>query len=91
MSDTLTVSEGVRLVTETQAARELLAIGFTKAKCEPCEGIGYFATKPDEQLFQGVSKAKYGRMCECCAGHGWNWRRPDPNRNTPTPLQHSYP
>ena len=72
----LTKSEGVRLIDELTAERELLARGFSKQPCADCRGEGFFEYVPDETLFVGVARAKYGRKCDRCDAQGWNWVKP---------------
>jgi hypothetical protein len=80
---TLTVPEGIRLVTELEAERELIALGFTKAPCAECKGAGHFDHQSKEH-FEGMARAKSKHMCDRCAGHGWNWKRPAQNQTVAT-------
>ena len=64
----MTRDQGIRLVSEQQAERELLADGFLKVRCSACDGLGYFQISPGEQW------KKYS--CVTCDGAGWTWQSP---------------
>lgn len=67
----MTKRDGIRIITELEAAEKLLARGYTTAACHACHhcaGVGYFTL--DDM---------HG-MCPTCAGAGWVWVEPPPSK-----------
>lgn len=64
----LTKSDGIRLVAEMEAERELLKDGFIKVTCPTCAGKKFFT------FFQDADWKKYS--CDVCESAGWVWQNP---------------
>lgn len=74
----MTKSEGIKIVSEWEAERELLNRGYTKEPCHECDGKGHFATPlagEDASLLEERPHF-WGRVCDRCEGHGWRWAAP---------------
>lgn len=64
----MTKQDGIRLVTELEAERILLARGFTKEPCKACEGRGHFMVGGTEDWNKFA--------CDRCDGATWIWKEP---------------
>lgn len=69
----MTKQDGIRLVTELEAERILLARGFTKETCKACEGVGVIEFTPSEEGPVGFASR---RLCLLCDGATWIWKEP---------------
>lgn len=72
----MTRAAGIRLVTELQAERELLARGYRKEPCPACEGKGHYVT--------GNPSDWKKTACAACEGAAWRWVAPERETFVPT-------
>lgn len=70
----MTKSEGVRLISELEAAEKLLALGWTKHRCAECFGRGFFVHDVLGTLDLPGQARQY--LCSVCDGQGWIWQEP---------------
>ena len=64
----MTKSDGIRIITELEAAEKLLARGYTRKDCPACDGRGHL-TLEEGVTFRSV-------ICVNCEGAGWVWVEP---------------
>lgn len=76
MTKSVTAPEGVRILSELEAAEKLVARGWVKMTCEPCNGIGHFIDLPELLVDDGQPCGRNSRVCQPCAGYGWVWNPP---------------
>ncbi len=76
----MTRSDGIRLVTELEAARILEARGYTKIPCAICDGVGRFTLSAAMELALSDEdrRVRSSRICSNCEGTGWRWEAPEP-------------
>lgn len=72
----MTRAAGIRLVTELQAERELLALGFTKSVCGACDGKGHYVS--------GNPSDWKKTACAACEGAAFRWVAPAREIFSPT-------
>jgi hypothetical protein len=75
----MTRSDGIRLVTELEAARILESRGFTKERCVICDGVGHLVLTPAMELALSDEQRRMQstRLCHNCEGAGWRWKAPE--------------
>lgn len=80
----MTRSDGIRLVTELEANKILLARGHTKIDCVICGGTGALpiAAANDAERPLGSTGRVWRRSCHNCEGAGWRWQEPETPRET---------
>lgn len=75
----MTRSDGIRLVTELEAARILEARGFKKIPCAICEGKGILVLSAAMELALSDEdrRVRSTRVCHNCESAGWRWQQPE--------------
>lgn len=72
----MTKTEGIRLVSELEAERVLLARGYTKANCSACAGKGHTVYPGQPAAGMAVSSFPQKLGCNSCESQGWTWVPP---------------
>lgn len=69
-------SQGIRLVTELEAARILELNGYKKEECPDCKAVGSKSITVPDLLEQSDRRLSRTLMCTSCDGQGWRWKPP---------------
>ena len=74
----MTKTEGLKILTELEAAEKLIARGYMRRDCERCAGLGHLRVE-EHPIYADMPVIRQC-ICSICEGAGWVWVEPSPSK-----------